>query len=291
MSGKFNSSLRLSWSKIQRQETRHYRGMAAWINRAVRPERRSMIQWLTNALLFAEFILIFALTGAVIGALIFWKRTRLAWTAAIITFAGLSWIARSGILGSGRADVDFTMVALIADVFVGCQVYKAYERAKNKPRPPLSMNEKKRLVALAVSTVAAFTILDFSVWSQIKTNMRRLETHVVAPYLYAESVTETGHIYDVRREMDWTKRRWNVTWWVEIEATGALYYCDWDFGYSGFSKGDPVTFTHSKVSDQDESIYGFLEGLQKAHLRYTTVEGSEVDYELAPETPDEGPEP
>lgn len=187
--------------------------------------------------------------------------------------------------------MNFTTIALIADVFVGYQVYKAHERAEYKPRPLLSINEKKRLVALAVLTVAAFAILDFSVWSQIKTKMRRLETQVVAPYTYAENVTETGYIYDVRREMDWTKRRWEVTWWVEIPATGALYSCDWDFGYSGFSKGDSVTFTHSKVSDQDEYVYGRLEGLQKTRLRYAAVEGPEVDDAPAPATPDEWPAP
>jgi hypothetical protein len=100
-------------------------------------------------------------------------------------------------------------------------------------------------------------------YNKIESDFRGSEKWVVPPAVDHESVSEIGYIYDEKRTIDfksWLQNR-RIKWWVKVSSTNRIYSCDWESGFSNFSKNDRVELIHKK-SNIDTNIYsGFIVGV------------------------------
>lgn len=213
-------------------------------------------------ILVCELLFVYALIGATLGALAFWNKTWLVWTVGVLAVAGTVWSFRSGIL---RGEADWGTIIIMAEGFVGflagfkTHSWLSLRGLGSLGAAGLAIRRSTRPVALVTVIVAALAILDFWVWRQIKANTQSLERQGVQAVVDGESVAEVGYISEVRREIDWSKWRWKVTWVVTIPITGRVYSCGWEGGYPKFSEGDAVGLIHNKKPDI--TLTGFLVGL------------------------------
>jgi hypothetical protein len=84
-----------------------------------------------------------------------------------------------------------------------------------------------------------------------------------------------------RRRGDWVYRvnadevflrdenKINLVWFVKIPATGKVYSCSYDEGFSQFRTGDDVRLIHPR--DSSDANYGYVSGLRDGTSGKTAV--------------------
>lgn len=244
-----------------------------------------MVHWLMVKLLFLELLFVSALVGALLGALVFFKKPKYAWAVAVLAFAGMYWFDHSR-WGAGR-DVGFivAITGILLPLPVSFKVHEwlvAFGRrfndgADSKPVDILRHLRQPSWVATFIVMTVVFVVLDSSVLSRVRDKVQSRERDETHLHVRMGDVTEIGHITGVSREINYGTWDTNIRWWVKIAGSGDVYYCDWDGGYSGFSKGDDVEFIHTKSSDMDAMVYGYLvERHSKEQGHTASVEGSDI---------------
>lgn len=192
-----------------------------------------------------EWVFIFAVAAALIGALAFRKRAGLACAVGLAAFVagGLftRWLTRESFL-------RFQDIYFIAFVAVPMGAFKMHGWLESKQR----RGHSTKLPIVPVLAVAAlFGILDFYVWRSFEANSQALENQRVHFNVERDEVAEHGRISSVIREIGLGKGRWAL-WWTVKTTDGEYYLCSWHGGYSGFSKGESVVIVHLKSGEMDD---------------------------------------
>lgn len=220
------------------------------------PDR--MILWIV----LLEWVFIFGVAAALIGALAFRKRAGLACAVGLAVFAGSGlfarWLTRGSFL---RLEVIF-YIALVA---VPGGAVKMYEWLGSKQRRGRAVSLR---IAPVLAVAAFFGILAFYAWRSFEANTKALENQHVNFNVERDEVAERGRISGATREISLEQGRWAL-WWNVKTSDGENYLCSWDGGYSGFSKGESVVIVHLKSGDIDEGgLLVALDGEQWEHLAW-----------------------
>lgn len=200
-----------------------------------------MILWIV----LLEWVLIFALAAALIGALAFRRKAGLACVVGIAVFAASGvfsrWLTRGSFL-------RFEDIYFIAFLVVPMGAFKVHEWLASRHRRgrPVTLR-----IAPILAAAALFGILNFYVWRSVEASTRALENQHVHFSVERDEVAEHGRISDITREISLDKGRWAV-WWSVKTNNGENYLCSWHGGYSGFSKGEGVVIVHLKTGEMDD---------------------------------------
>ncbi len=130
------------------------------------------------------------------------------------------------------------------------------------------MGKRTQLIWIGVIVLAIGVALAFSLFHQIEVEAEKTAQWVVPPVVDNESIAEVGYIYDVRREINFRKRKREITWWVKVPSTDKIYTCSWKSGYPEFSKHDGVQIVHKKSGVDTVDYSGFIVGIngrQRGH--------------------------
>lgn len=135
--------------------------------------------------------------------------------------------------------------------------------------------------------VAVCAAVDIDIYRQIDVKMAEKAKETLRPTPDPSNVWETGYIYHVRTEMNFSERRREIWWSVKIPATDQTYYCRWQSGYPDFAKNDGVILVHK----QDEACAssgdcsGFIVGLHGSQRGHATSVSAVNEQDIDDYTP------
>jgi hypothetical protein len=113
---------------------------------------------------------------------------------------------------------------------------------------------------LAVSLLST-GLYSLKIYNQIHLDFQDSERVMAPPAADKESISEIGYIYDLRRVIDFQSREETIKWWVKISSTNKIYACDWQSGFSKFSKGQIVELIHKRSDISTDDYAGFIVGI------------------------------
>lgn len=116
-------------------------------------------------------------------------------------------------------------------------------------------------VVLIVCIPYAYAIHLYRNYAGIQTNLRERAALTVHAAVGADSVSEVGYIFSMRRETYIRKGRFNLVWFIAVPATGARYSCSYESGFQNFKVGDGVTVIHTKADIDTGDYEGYIIGL------------------------------
>jgi hypothetical protein len=129
---------------------------------------------------------------------------------------------------------------------------------------------RKKIKVLMLSVIALILLILLSialyvVWGfyQIESSFSAKQQQIVQASLEAGNVAEIGYICDSRTVTCIKNRTKRLYWWVKIPTTKKRYLCEWQYGFSGMRKDDPVTLIHQvDGTDWSPGLTGYIIGMQ-----------------------------
>jgi hypothetical protein len=125
---------------------------------------------------------------------------------------------------------------------------------------PIVWNRNKPLIWLALVAAAGYGAYMLARYMKVEADLNRRSAIVVQPKLDGDEVAEIGYIASMRDELFLRKENEiNLVWFVKIPATGKVYSCSYEHGFSQFKTGDDVRLLHAR--DSSDADYGYVSGL------------------------------
>jgi hypothetical protein len=120
----------------------------------------------------------------------------------------------------------------------------------------------KIIIGLILLIILIPAIYIFWGYYKIDSDFKAKEKYVVRPQVDDGSLSEVGYVWESKTVTCIKNRTKRVYWWVRVPATHKQYLCEWQYGFSGFSKDDAVTMIQkAEGTDVPTDCAGYLIGL------------------------------
>ncbi len=114
------------------------------------------------------------------------------------------------------------------------------------------------LILLIISSMALYVGWGFY---KIESSFRAKQRQIVQAGVEPGNLAEIGYICDLRTVTCLKNSTRRLYWWVRIPATKKRYLCEWQYGFSGIRKDDPVTLIHrGDETDWSPGATGYIIG-------------------------------
>ena len=118
------------------------------------------------------------------------------------------------------------------------------------------------IVLLVIVVAAGYGAYMLYRYIQVASDLSKRSESIVRPEIGENDVSEIGYIYQMRNELFLKDDNTiNLVWFVKIPATGEIYSCSWERGFSQFKTGDDVRLIRPKDLIKDGAGYGYIIGL------------------------------
>jgi hypothetical protein len=120
-----------------------------------------------------------------------------------------------------------------------------------------------KIILGLIFSIILITVI-YILWGYYKINcdFTAKEHYVVQPKIDAGSLSEVGYVRKSTTVTCIKNRTKRLYFWVSIPETHKQYLCEWQHGFSGFKKDDPVTMIHkTEEVDTSTDYTGYLIGL------------------------------
>ena len=121
---------------------------------------------------------------------------------------------------------------------------------------------KKLLIACVAVTAMSTVPMYYGIqYHRMHAKLKGQEGKTVTIENEEDLLYEIGYIYDVEDVNDYEYAEKTIYYLVKIPATNKIYVCTWDYGYSGFSRDDPVALARHLDTTDDSGWNGYIIGL------------------------------
>ncbi len=125
---------------------------------------------------------------------------------------------------------------------------------------------------VVIGLLSSYVIHLWNNYSKIGNDLRQKSAQSIYPTVDQESVSETGYIYEMRREKNIGEGTLNLVWFVVVPLRNTRWSCSYQAGFSDFKVGDSVRIIHKKSNIDTVDFSGYLIGLhEKNRARATDV--------------------